>query len=103
MNGVELLIHIDAKTDWRISMEILDKEEFEEAIFSMNMEVDPLIKAVTRQKIIKEIEKRGIEALEIEKIVSNDMLLELIIRKYPDDVCLIELIDRYAIVVEGRK
>jgi hypothetical protein len=85
-------------------MEIPNKEIFEEEIFTMNMEVSPLKKAVIRQSIIRGIEKRGIEALDILEIISNDMLLELLSRKYPDDVCLIELIGRYSkVAIEGRK
>jgi len=81
-------------------MEIVSKEIFKEEIFTMNMEVSPLKKSVIRQKIIRAIENRGIEALDILDIVSDDMLLELLSRKYPDDVCLIELIGRYVKVAK---
>jgi hypothetical protein len=93
---MEITINPNGKFD----IEIPDKKSFEEAIINMEIEKDPLIKSIIRQKIIRGIEKRGIETLDILEIISNDMLLELVINKYLDDVCIIELIDRFTKVAE---
>lgn len=87
---------ININSEGEFEMEIPDKSSFKEAVCNMELEKDLLIKSVIRQKIIRGIEKRGIEALDIMDIISHDMLLELIIHKYRDDVCIIELIGRFA-------
>lgn len=93
-------MEITINPNGNFDIEIPDKKSFEEAIINMEKEKNSLVKSVIRQKIVRGIERRGIEALDILEIISNDMLLELISRKYPDDVCLIELIGRFADAVE---
>ena len=95
-------MEITIKSDGRFDIEIPDKSSFEEAVANMEMEKNPLVKSVIRQKIVRAIEKRGIEALDIMDSISNDFLLELVIHKYPNDVCIIELIGRYAKLAEMR-
>ncbi len=93
---MEITINPNGKFD----IEIPDKKSFEEAVCNMEKEKDPMIKSIIRQKIIKGVEKRGIEALDIMDVISNDFLLELVIHKYPADVCIIELIGRFAKLAE---
>ena len=93
-------MEITIGSNGKFDIEILDKKSFKEAVCNMELEKNPLTKSVIRQKIVRAIEKRGIEALDIMDIISHDLLFELITHKYPDDMCIIELIGRFVYIME---